>query len=412
MKRLDPTMPRRGRIRRFGGQVLACLLCLALLSACAPPGARNWPFSIGPRTYAVALGDLDGDGDLDAFLANGENEVPVPNTVWLNDGEGRFSDSGQQIGERESRYVILVDIDVDGDLDALVADTGNISIYLNNGQGEFGSSGKQLGQPGDFSYVSGLASGDVNGDGYPDVFAGRCCGAIEMWDDNRRLVHPPVDSLWLSDGQGGFVDSGQTFDLLGTNSIALGDLDGDGHLDAFFGNAASHMDQTENFVRNQPDTVWFNDGQGRFWLSAQQLGNSEAASVALSDLDGDGDLDAFVGNQGQDEVWLNAGGAQGGRPGTFIAGGTVGDAEGTRSVALADLDGDGDLDALVVYRDSARVWLNDGLAEFTAGQQLTFERQHALALGDLDGDGHIDIFAGSVHHDVLVWFNDGEAGFR
>ncbi|HLE73865.1 MAG TPA: VCBS repeat-containing protein [Anaerolineales bacterium] len=412
MKRLDPTMPSRGRIRRFGGQALAWLLCLALLSACAPPGARNWPFSIGPRTYAVALGDLDGDGDLDAFLANGENEVPVPNTVWLNDGEGRFSDSGQQIGERESQRVILVDMDADRDLDALVADTSNISIYLNNGQGEFGSSGEQLGQPGDFSYVARPAVGDVNGDGYPDVFAGRCCGAIETWDDNRRLVHPPVDSLWLSDGQGGFVDSSQIFDLLGTNSIALGDLDGDGHLDAFFGNATSYMDQTENIIRNQPNTVWFNDGQGRFWLSAQQIGNSEAASVALSDLDGDGDLDAFVGNQGQDEVWLNAGGAQGGRPGTFIAGGTVGDAEQTRSVALADLDGDGDLDALIVYRDSARVWLNDGLAGFTDGQELTFERQHALALGDLDGDGHIDIFAGSVHHDVLVWFNDGEAGFR
>jgi hypothetical protein len=172
------------------------------------------------------------------------------------------------------------------------------------------------------------------------------------------------------------------------------------------------MDQTENFVRNQPDTVWFNDGQGRFWLSAEQLGKSEATSVALGDLDGDGDLDAFVGNQGQGEVWLNAGGAQGGRPGTFIAGGTVGDAEGTRSVALAHLYGDSDLEALVVHRDGARIWLNDGLAGFTAGQQLTFERQHALALGDLDGDGHIDIFAGSVHHDILVWFNDGEGRFR
>jgi hypothetical protein len=192
----------------------------------------------------------------------------------------------------------------------------------------------------------------------------------------------------------------------------LGDLDGDGHLDAFFGNATSYMDQTGNIIRNQPNTVWFNDGQGRFWLSAQQLGNSEAASVALSDLDGDGDLDAFVGNQGQDEVWLNAGGAQGGRAGIFMSGGPVGDAEQTRSVALSDLDGDGDVDVLVVHRGSARVWLNDGLAGFAAGQELSFERQHALALGDVDGDGDIDIFAGSVHHDILVWLNNGEAGFR
>jgi hypothetical protein len=83
----------------------------------------------------------------------------------------------------------------------------------------------------------------------------------------------------------------------------------------------------------------------------------------------------------------------------------------TRSVELADLDGDGDLDALVVYQETAAVWLNDGQAGFSKGQSLSFEEQHALALGDLDGDGHIDIFAGSVYHDVLVWFNDGAGQF-
>ena len=404
-------MTRRGRLRRSGAQALACLLCLALLPACAPPGARNWPFSSGPQTYAVALGDLDGDGDLDAFLANGENEVPFPDTVWLNEGEGRFSDSGQQIGNVESRDVLLVDLDVDGDLDIIVAFTSGLLIYRNDGTGVFRNSerGLALGQAG--NYLVAPAAGDVNGDGYSDVFAGGCCGEVAMWDDNRRQVYPPAGSLWLSDGQGGFVDSGQTFDHSGTNAIALGDLDGDGYLDAFFGNAASTIDQTENFVQNQPNTVWFNDGQGRFRLSDQQLGTSEAVSVALGDLDGDGDLDAFAGNRGRDEVWLNAGGAQGGRPGTFILGGTVGGNEQTRSAALADLDGDGDPDALVVYSDSARVWLNDGLAGFTAGQELSFKGQHALALGDLDGDGHMDIFAGSVTHDILVWFNDGEGRF-
>lgn len=70
--------------------IRTCNKPVALLCACAPAGARNWPFSIDPQTYAVALGDLDGDGDLDAFLANEENEVPVANTVWLNDGRGHF----------------------------------------------------------------------------------------------------------------------------------------------------------------------------------------------------------------------------------------------------------------------------------------------------------------------------------
>jgi hypothetical protein len=231
------------------------------------------------------------------------------------------------------------------------------------------------------------------------------------------------------------VESDQPFDLFGTKSIALGDLDGDGDLDAFFGNAASNMDQTEEFVRNQPDTVWINDGRGRFTDSGQRLGESEASSVALGDLDGDGDLDALVGNERQpDEVWLNTGGAQGGLPGVFALGGTVGEAEVTRSVALADLNGDGHLDALTVYwsphkilselqdgdgyldvfaayHDIGQIWLNDGTGSFTKGQRLIFKQQHALALGDLNGDGYVDVFAGSVNHGILVWLNDGRGEF-
>jgi hypothetical protein len=408
---------------RQAANYLLVLLCLALLTSCAPRGAKNWPFSIGPQTYAVALGDLDGDGDLDAFLANGENEVPVPDTVWLNDGRGNFSDSGQQIGDRESRSVVLADIDLDGDLDSIVGDTTGLSIYYNDGQGTFARLAWSA--PQEFGYVIALASDDLNGDGYPDMFAGGCCGGEEVLDDGRRVAHPPVDSLWLSDGQRGFVDAGQTFDVygIGNGSLALGDLDGDGDLDAFFGNSSSLVDQNGNYVQDQPDAIWINNGQGRFSDSGQRLGQSEASSVALGDLDSDGDLDAFVSNNGQeDEVWLNAGGAQVGSPVTFILSGTVGGAELTRSVALADLDGDGDLDALLVYGhsgfgqllydDSARVWFNDGSAGFVEGQRLTFKPQHSLALGDLDGDGHVDVFAGSLNHGILVWLNDGSGEFN
>ena len=382
------------------------LVGLILLSACAP----FFRFGAGPQTYAVALGDLDGDGDLDAFLANGDWEVPFPNTVWLNDGSGDFSDSGQRIGEEESYKVQLADVDFDGDLDAIVANTLGVSVYTNKGTGTFG------GRRGFFSkdrasYVDAIAVGDLNGDGYVDVFGGGCCGEVEVWDDNRSLAHPPVDILWLSDGKGWLADSGQTFDLYGTTAIALGDLDGDGDLDAFFGNSSSNMDQTENFIRYQPDTIWFNDGHGIFQLGGQQLGTAEASAVALGDLDKDGDLDAFVGNQKQDEIWINLGGSQGGKPGTFRLSGTVGDDVGTRSMELADLDGDGDLDALVVYKDDALIWLNDGAARFTVGQQFTFKAQHALALGDLNGDGRVDVFAGSVDHGILIWFNDGSGKF-
>jgi hypothetical protein len=163
--------------------------------------------------------------------------------------------------------------------------------------------------------------------------------------------------------------------------------------------------------QNQPDTVWFNDGLGNFTQSPQALSTGMAQALALGDLDGDGDLDALVGNRQNAEVWLNAGGAQGGVPGEFVQARWQGRLDLIRALFLSDLDGDGDLDVLAVGGDVAVVWLNDGQANFSTGARIRFEPQHALAVGDLNQDGYPDIFAGSVNHGILIWLNDGQAGF-
>ena len=96
-----------------------------------------------------------------------------------------------------------------------------------------------------------------------------------------------------------FVDSGQTLGDGMSFSVALGDLDGDGDLDAWV-------------AKDKANAVWRNDGTGTFTDSGQALGNSMSLSVALGTLDGDTTLDAWVANgwavtsaPQSDEVWTN-----------------------------------------------------------------------------------------------------------
>ena len=158
-----------------------------------------------------------------------------------------------------------------------------------------------------------------------------------------------------------FTDSGQSLGsaLITSNGAALGDLDGDGDLDAFVVNEFT-----------DPDEVWINQGgaqagtPGSFADSGQSLGSSWSLDVELGDLDGDGDLDAFVVDSfAPNKVWINQGGAQLGTPGVFAdSGQSLGIAlDRGRSVALGDLDGDGDLDvcrrgSLSPGADHNQVW--------------------------------------------------------
>ncbi len=322
----------------------------------------------------VELGDLDGDGDLDAFTVN---RASRPAKIWLNDGAGIFVDSGQALATGNGSGLALGDIDGDGDLDAVVADSSQSVVWQNDGAAVFTST----------QVISGsmnLSLGDLDGDADLDLF----------------LARPNENVVWVNNGglqggtEGSFSDSGQ---LLGFSSgwwdVDLADLDEDGDLDAFVANYGGG------------NRVWLNDGAAMFTDSGQSLGSSFSTSVALGDLNNDGLPDAFVANTNvqSNEIWFNLGG------GVFTPTvQTVGDSS-TYDIALGDVDADGDLDSFWanIKGQPSELWLNNGGVFTDSGQYFggTFE-SYSVALGDVNGDGDLDAFMANEPVPSYVWLNN------
>jgi len=323
------------------------------------------------QTMRVGVGDLDGDDDLDVFTANG---VDRPNLVWINDGTAGFSDSGQRLGASWSWGVDLGDVDDDGDLDAFVANYvygQPNTVWLNDGSAGFTDSGQRLGDRWSLS----VALADLDGNDSLDAFVGN---------------YQP-NTIWLNGGDGVFEDSGQEVGPWINATVALGDLDDDGDLDAFLAN--------HGWSYPAPNHVLFNDGSGLFTDSGQDLGLETSLGVALADIDGDGDLDAFTANHDANIVWINDG------SGTFSDSGQRLGTQDSISVALGDVDGDGDVDAFVGNYGGDRVWLNDGAGGFFSGGLLLGALDTVdVALADLDGDGDLDAWVGN-NGGNMVWLN-------
>ncbi len=335
-------------------------------------------------TTSVNLGDLDGDGDLDAFVGNAFlGNGALDDQVWLNDGAGNFTDSGQGLIGADRGITILTDlgdVDGDGDLDAAVAYTcgfggcrADADIFKNDGSGNF-----TLAQHTDVNSWRGVKFGDLDGDLDLDLVV----------SSFSQL------SIMLNDGTG-FFTVASTLNTGEPWRVGLGDLDGDLDLDLFVN------------IRNGARQVWLNDGTGSFSDTLQALGSSvNNFALALGDIDGDGDLDAFSGaGFGRNEVWLNDG------LGFFTLGQSMTTGGIAAEAKLGDLDRDGDLDAVVALADVFNegqateafneVWLNDGSGFYTLDGTLGFATPtRGLDIGDLDGDGDLDVFFGNGYSTI------------
>jgi penicillin G amidase len=125
------------------------------------------------KTVGVAWFDMEGDGDLDAFVANQDGDL---NGFFRNDG-GRFTDIAKELGmDGAGRPLVyggvgpsVVDYDNDGDLDLYVANYGPNTMYRNEGGGKFTEVAADLGIAGDYHATTSVW-GDYDNDGRPDVY--------------------------------------------------------------------------------------------------------------------------------------------------------------------------------------------------------------------------------------------------
>jgi hypothetical protein len=294
------------------------------------------------------------------------------------------------------------DVDGDGDTDlALAMEFEPNRLLLNDGSGHFVDASDRL--PRTVHDSEDVAFADFDGDGDPDI--------VLVSEDDR------TDELYLNDGEAVFTDASArlpTDDV--SNAHAVVDLDGDGAVDILTGNIGV-------------DRVLINDGRGRFsdrtgdlW---PQSGESRTQDLELADVDGDGDPDVLVGNEGQNELFINADGRL--IDETSVRLPVLVDE--TREIRAGDVDGDGDTDLVVanvrfLMDESARDYLllNDGQGVFTRAGAAAFPEDgrsnFTIQFVDLDADGDLDALAPATDFapdgagDILVLLNDGRGTFR
>lgn len=381
------------RFLRYLLPVLSLLLFLSTQASCSPDGPgiaepQETPdsvpgFRLGQQlfspmfTYQVALADLDADGDMDAVLSN----MQTPSKVLLNDGNGSFQQTSQAF-EDGLHGIAIGDLDGDGTPDLIFGKNGNgylgSPVFFNAGEGLFDSPPPRL----DDSAMRavGIEIHDIENDGDPDAIV--------------HYISPTRGhALYLNDGTGVFSRTETTYPTYSS----FGDLNGDGFVDMIARDLGTGF------------TVHLNDRDGNLVQSGAvpfpEIGYGRGL---FEDVDRDGDLD-FIYTPGELDdvpsgVLLNDGGGGMTMSGQALASVRLG------NLCAGDLDNDGWADLIFTELErSPEIWMNDGHGQFVDSEiRLSGPNSiRSCQISDLDGDGDEDIFIAAYSSErSVVWFNE------
>ncbi|MFC1588798.1 FG-GAP-like repeat-containing protein [Pseudomonadota bacterium] len=347
---------------------------------------------------ALAYGDINKDGSLDLVVGNAGQGIKV----MLNDGTDTPFASISSIvvsnDQDEIKAIQVVDINNDGLLDVV---TGNRNVtnkyYLNTGASTL-FEGITSGIPisSDMADTWDIELADIDNDGDIDAIA----TDIDVPNIGKKARY------YLNNGTSVPFDATTTGYDVGAftriNQVAIGDINNDGFVDL-----ATSTGATLYYCINMQTATPFQQAD----FCTQVTVNKYIRDMYLADTDNDGDLDIIVATDGRNGIFLNEG-PDDPFPNSYPID-ISDDALQTFSMALGDIDKDGDIDVVSGNLGLNRVYLNGAsLKPFSNSIALdvsnTLNTTSALALGDLDNDGDLDIVeATSSGYSCLIYFNNG-----
>jgi hypothetical protein len=345
----------------------------------------------------LAVGDVNGDGQSDIITAGLGGPDPDEVDVLLGKGDGTFAKTGSySIGALFPQAIVIADVNGDQRPDIVVAsqyaslssyENGVVSVLLGNGDGSFQPAiTYSLGG----SDPSSLAVADVNGDGMLDI-----------------AVSNPIRIL-LGNGDGTF-QAPQTVGPGG--SATLADVNGDSKPDLIAVNQCSDITCTTGAI-----SIFLGNGDGSFQPPVNfSSGAPNSWQLAVGDFNNDGKVDVVITNGGANcGISCDSGSLSllpGNGDGTFqpaLVSSTPPFAPSAQSMALADFDGDGNLDVASLSTGNVLL-LGKGDGTFQAPTWLGAVG-YGTATGDFNHDGKPDLAV--VSADVLYVLTNRASAYR